>query len=88
MLLFSLLVSLVPLALAKDLGVRFSKVLIDPRYNMTGIDLPLRSKHYPIDTSTFRWLRYQIASTVLIQKVCVECFWPVADLIDMAGGYP
>ena len=85
---FSLVVALVPLALAKDLGIRFSKVLVDPRYNTSDINLPLTSKHYPIDTRTFRWLRNAIASTVLIPQVCRECYWAVADLVNMAGGYP
>ena len=86
--LLCLLVALVPLALAKDLGIRFSKVLVDPRYNTSDIDLPLTSKHYPINKQNFQWLRKAIASTVLIQRACRECYWGFADLVDFAGGYP
>ncbi|KAI2491159.1 hypothetical protein MHU86_23417 [Fragilaria crotonensis] len=77
-----------PLVLAKDLGIRFSKVLIDPRYNTSDIDLPLTSKHYPINRQTYQWLRNQIATSVLIRNVCLECYWGFTDLVEAAGGYP
>ena len=83
-----LVVAFVPLALSKDLGIRFSKVLPDPRYNTSNVDLPLTSEHYPIDTQTYGWLRNAIASTVLIPQACRECFWNITELIKFAGGYP
>jgi hypothetical protein len=83
-----LALALFPLVVAKDLGIRFSKVLIDPRYNTSDIDLPLTSKHFPISTQTFLWLRNQIASTVIIRDTCQECYWGRADLVQVAGGYP
>ena len=83
-----LALALFPLVVAKDLGIRFSKVLIDPRYNTSDIDLPLTSKHFPISTQTFLWLRNQIASTVIIRDTCQECYWGRADLVQAAGGYP
>ena len=85
---FLVLIAVFPLAVATDLGIRFSKVVVDPRYNTSAIDLPLTSEHYPIQIETFRWLRYVFASTVTIPQVCTECFWDFDDLIEVSGGYP
>ena len=85
---FLSLAAVFPLALSTDLGIRFSKVVVDPRYNTSAIDLPLTSEHYPIEMETFRWLRYVFASTVIIPEVCTECHYKFDDLIKVAGGYP
>jgi hypothetical protein len=77
-----------PHVLAKDLDIRFSKVVVDPQYNLSSIELPLTSTHYPISSETFQWLRYVLASTVIIPEVCEECYWSFDDLIEVAGGYP
>ena len=80
--------SISPHILAKDLDIRFSKVVVDPRYNLSSIELPLTSKDYPISLETFRWLRYVLASSVTIPESCKECYWSFDDLLEVAGGYP
>jgi hypothetical protein len=75
-------------AAAKDLTVRFSKVSSIPQYNMTFSDLPLTSRHYPIQNTTYSWLRYTTGTSVMTFEKCYKCNWSVKRLIEMAGGLP
>ena len=81
-------VILFPFISAKDLGIRFNKIVLNPLNNLTSIDLPLSAKDYPIKFSTFRWLRYTSASSLLIPRECVECHWDFKQLVDLVGGPP
>jgi hypothetical protein len=82
------LLHLLNFGLSKDLGIRFNKVAIDPRFNSSEIKLPLTSHDFPIQLETFRWLRYMIASTVVIPQSCFDCPWDFDELIDTIGGMP
>jgi hypothetical protein len=79
----------VSLALADDLGIRFSKIgfgnVVPP---LALENLPLNASHYPITYSTFRWLRFTKAVSVVIPEVCVECDYNSSDLVAYLGGSP
>ena len=81
------LASLSLLASGKDLGIRFNKIMINPLYNLSSIDLPLTPEDYPISLETFRWLRYTSACSVNFPANCRECF-DFQELVDYVGGPP
>jgi membrane-associated phospholipid phosphatase len=83
-----LLSQLISHGLSKDLGIRYNKVAIDPRFNSSDIKLPLTSDDFPIQIETFRWLRFMIASTVVIPQTCFNCPWDFEELIGTIGGMP
>ena len=75
-------------ALATDLGIRFSKVVVDEASPSADIDLPLTDAHYPLQKSTFRWLRYTSASSVVIPGVCLESDEDFKEMVDSVIGGP
>ena len=75
-------------ALATDLDIRFSKVFVDEAYYTQAVDLPLTAAHYPLQATTFRWLRYSSAYSVMLPDVCMECDWDFEELVDTMGGPP
>jgi membrane-associated phospholipid phosphatase len=75
-------------AATNDLTIRFSKVSTIPQYNSTFSDLPLTSRHYPIQNATYNWLRYTTGTSVMTFEKCYKCYWSSERLIEMAGGPP